>query len=115
LGVAILALLASLFLIGKQGRFGKFNFKWTKLLVGGVGLSFIGVAVIAAITIAIRAKSLFDAPLQGYFYMHLDEPFNTGGETNFQPAYWMAYGVGLFCILLAILSDRIIGRAKIKS
>ncbi len=54
LGLCILALLFSLYLGDKKVKLAKFSFKWSSLLVGIVGLSYVVAAITAVIIAMIR-------------------------------------------------------------
>lgn len=106
LAVSIGLLLYSMWLKGK----------WGKLLVGGVGLAYIGFAVIATIYAAISTGE-FDISLLGTSHVTIQYGHAMGAsvDASFQPGYYMAYGVGLLCIALALLRNKIIGKPKLNA
>lgn len=83
--------------------------KWGKLLVGGVGLAYIGFAVIATIYAAIRTGD-YGMSLLGPGYISMGPEMGTGVDATLRFGYFMAYGVGLLCIALALLRDKITGK-----
>ncbi len=111
LGICIALLLFSLLAKEKAVSLGKFKFSLPQVLIGGVGLSYIVVVVIAVIVIAIRAGDFFDTPLQGHIFIDLGEAgLVVGAWTSLRLGYWLACAVGPFCVVLALLRDKIIGK-----
>lgn len=110
LGICVVALLYGSWLGEKEARIGKFKFKVPKLLIGGVGLSYIVVAVLAVIIAAIRTGD-FGVTLFGTSRV-LDHPI-IDAEAGLRFGYWLACGVGLLCIALALLREKIIGKSRI--
>jgi len=115
LGLCIALLLSSLFVKGKTFNLGKFRFSLPKVLIGSVGLSYIVFSVLAVVVAAIRTGAYFGTPLQGYFLINLGEPFVSDAYTSLEFGYWLACGVGPLLIVLALLRDRIIGKAKLSA
>ena len=113
LGLCIAALLFSLFASEKRVGLGKFKLSLPKLLIGGVGLSYIIVAVVAIIVAAIRTGA-FDLPLQGSTSFTVG-PERVSIDASLRFGYYMAYAVGLSCIALALLRDKIIGKPKLEN
>lgn len=111
LGLCMVALVISLF-VEKQFTLGRFRLSLPQVLIGLVGLSYV-IAVATAFAIAqIRAgaggvdfvgSSIVPNPM-------------TGGNTRFtgelKPGYWMAGAAGLFLVVLALLRNAIIGKAR---
>ena len=99
----IAALLFSLFLKGK----------WGKLLLGGAGLGYIGFSAIAMIYAWISVSS------QGLAFIGSSPiPFIFHTPTmvaTLEPWFFIAQGVGLLCIALALLRDRITGKPKLSA
>jgi len=103
LAVSVGLLLYSMCLKGKRG----------KLLLGLVGLAYIGFTVTATIYAAIStgayemsmigASSVTVSGIPGDVY------------ASFQPGYYLAYGVGLLCIALALLRDKVTGKPKLNT
>lgn len=111
LGICILALLFSLFASSKKGiKLGKLNISLPSIIIGIVGLSYIIVPVTALIMIALNAPKYFDAPIQGKIYVSVSSFEASWVNTGFDTAYWMAYAVGIFLVLLAVFRNKIIGK-----
>jgi len=115
LGLCIALLLSSLFVKEKTFNLGKFRFSLPKVLIGGVGLSYIIVAVLAVIIAAIRTGAYFQTPLQGQFTINIGDPFVSSAFTSLEFGYWLACGVGPLLIVLALLRNKIIGKARLNS
>jgi len=115
LGICVAALLYGSWLGEKEVKIGKFKFKWPKLLVGGVGLSYIVVVVLAVIVAAIRTGDFYGMHLIGYSYFEVATHVESGVEAGLRFGYWLACGVGPLCIALALLRDRIIGKPKLNT
>jgi hypothetical protein len=110
LGLAIVALLFSLFAKEKTVGFGKFKFKLPTLLIGIVGLSYIIVVITAVVMIAIRSGDFYKTPLMGQVYVRNVEAVAT---SRLLLGYWMACGTGLFITILALLRSKIVGNKSV--
>jgi len=110
LGLAVALLLYSLFASEKRVSLGRFSWSLPKLLVGGVGLSYIVIVAAALITIAIKSGSFYGAPVQGTIFVSLEEQYESYVDTSLLFGYWLACGVGPFLVLLALFRNKIIGR-----
>lgn len=111
LGICMLALAISLF-VERRITLGRFRFSLPRLLVGLVGLSYV-IAVGTAFAIAqIRAG---DGGVQFVGSSIVHNPM-TGGNTRFtgelKLGYWLAAAAGLFLVVLALLRNVIVGRAR---
>lgn len=107
LGICVVALLYGSWLGEKEVKIGRLKSKVSKLLIGIIGLSYILVAVVAVIIAAIRTgdygMTLFGTSLV------VEHPA-VYAEGNLQFGYWMACGVGLLCMALSLLRNKIIGQ-----
>jgi len=111
LGAAILALLVGAWIQNKSlSLFGK-KFDLPRWIVGLVGFTYVIAAVTAVIVIAMRAGSFFNTPVQGYFSIEFSE-IHSGGNASLQLGYWLAWGVGIFLMVLGLLRNKIVGKAK---
>lgn len=108
-GLCMVALLVSLCVKAKQLRIGRFKIQLSQLLVGGVGVSYIVAAVMAAVYASIRLKAFFDTPLQGRKPVDLGEALRTYVNTSLLLGYYLTYCAGLSLIALAALHKKIIG------
>jgi hypothetical protein len=107
------ALLISLFAGEEKVSLGKSRFSLQKVLVGGVGLSYIIIVLGCAIVIAMRAPQFYGASLQGSVFVHMAEHEGNAEsyvETSLQLGYWLACSVGPLLLVLALLRDKIIGK-----
>jgi hypothetical protein len=109
LGICTVALLYGSWLGEKSVRVGRFYVKLSKLLIGGVGISYIVIAVLAVIVAAIQTGHYYGSHLLGVTYFEEDYFLSA----SLQPGYYMAHGVGLLCIALALLHDKIMGKPKL--
>jgi len=113
LGLAIAALLIGAWIkdksIGLLGR--KFNL--SKLLIGVVGFSYIVVVIVAVIVITVNARSGGLTNPLGRTFIVVGLTESTWVSARLLFGYWLACGVGPLLIVLALLRDRIIGKAKL--
>ncbi|GAI56414.1 unnamed protein product, partial [marine sediment metagenome] len=114
LGICIGLLLLSLLVKGKAFSLGKFRFSLPKVLIGGVGLSYIVVVVLAVIIAAIRTGDFYNVKLIGYSFVSLGESYESGIESGLQFGYWLASGVGSLLIVLALFRNKIVGKRLLK-
>lgn len=112
LGICVILLLYSLFAKEKTFNLGKFRLSLPQVLIGCVGLSYILTVIIAVIVAAIRTAD-FGMHLIGYSYIDRGYPYVSDAHAGFLFGYWLAWGVGLLLIALALLRNRIIGKAKL--
>jgi len=111
LAVAIVALLVGAWIQNKNlSLFGR-KFDLSRWLVGLVGFSYVFAAVTAVIVIAIRAGSFFNTPVQGYFSIEFSE-MHSGANSSLQLGYWLAWGVGLYLMVLGLLRNKIVGKTQ---
>jgi len=115
--VCLLALLLGLFVKEKALGLGKFRLSLPQVLIGGVGLSYIVVVLVAVIYAAIRLRNFYGTPLIGTAFVALEASgdVGTGVESALLFGYWLACGVGPLCIALALLRDKIIGKPTLKA
>jgi len=111
LGLCIAALLFSLFASSaKRVGVGKLGVSLPQALIGGVGLSYIGIVIIAVIVMLSRLEGFYNAPLIGTFIIDMGDPYMSAVNTNLLLGYWLACGVGPLLIILGLLRNKIIGR-----
>lgn len=113
LGLCIGLLLFSLFASEKRVGLGKFKLSLPHVIIGGVGLSYIVVVVLAVIIAAIRTGDFYGIHLIGKSFFSLGYPIEGNVEAGFLFGYWLACGVGPLLIVLALLRNKIIGKAKL--
>jgi len=113
LGLCVGALVYSLFTGDKEVKISKLNIKWDSLLNGIVGFSFIVVAVMAAIIAMIKMGQygMHFIGTTSYAIPGYEEEAEIGVVANVEASlrfgYWLAYGAGLFLIVLAFFRRRI--------
>jgi hypothetical protein len=81
-------------------------------LIGGIGLSYIAYAAIAAVWIYIRT-GYYGISLQGLTI--IDEKEWVFIYASFQIGYYLAYTAGFTCIVLALFRNKIVGKPKISA
>jgi hypothetical protein len=113
LGIAVLALVFSLFAKAKQFKFGSIKLTLPSLLIGLVGLSYIVVVITMFVVATIRTGEYFGGiNLIGYTYIDLGEPYMSGADAGLLFGYWLACVVGPLLVLLAIFRNKIIGEPE---
>ena len=112
LGLSMVALLVAAFIRGKEFLIGKFKVTISQFLIGGVGFSYIIVAIVMAIYASIRMKGFFNTPLQGLTSIDLGDSMHSYAETRLTLGYWLIYVSGLFTVLLAVFQKMIIGKSE---
>ncbi len=110
-GVAIVALLVGAVVQDKSASLLGRKFDLSRWIVGLVGFTYVIAVVTAVIAISIRAGSFFNTPVQGYFSINFSE-IESGGNASLELGYWLAWGVGLFLIVIALLRNKIVGKTK---
>jgi hypothetical protein len=111
LGICIAALLLAAWIENKDVRLIGRNVNLSKLLVGVVGFLYIFAAVLAVIVAAIRTAD-YGLTLQGHTDFERG-PARIGVDASAQFGYILAYGVGLLCIALAFLREKIVGQLSV--
>ena len=113
-GLFIGLLLFSLFAKEKEVRLAKLKSTLPKVLIGGVGLSFILIVVTAAIVIAIRTGDFYGVKLIGTVDIVFSEFEVSDVVTGLNLGYWLACSVGPLLIVLALFRNKIIGQRLMK-
>jgi hypothetical protein len=108
LGIAILALFASMFLKDKAVKILKFKLTLPQLIILIVGISYIVVLVVAAIFAAIRTGDFWGLHLVGTTLVVIND-LESDVVAGFLPGYYLAYVAGIFMVVLALLRNKIIG------
>jgi len=112
LGICVIALLYGSWVVEKDITIGKLKSRVSTLLIGGVGLSYILIVVLAVVIAAIRTGD-FGVTLFGISRVVYHPIIDV--EASLQFGYWLACAVGPLCIVLALLRDKIIVKPKIKA
>jgi hypothetical protein len=112
LGLALLALLISLFVKDRVIKLWKFKLALPSLVIGLVGLSYILVPVVAILYMTVRMKGFYGGiPLQGHITIPLEAGSMEGHiTTSLEIGYYLAYAAGALLVILAVLRNRILGR-----
>lgn len=115
LAACMAVLLISLFASAKvKLGIARWKFSLPQVLVGGVGISYIVFVVVCVAVIAMRAPQFYNAPLQGSVFIHMAEHEGNAEsyvETSLQMGYWLACAVGPLLVALALLRNKIVGKA----
>jgi hypothetical protein len=106
-GICIAALLYSLVAKEKVFTLGKLKLPLPQIVIGGVGLSYIIVVILAVIVAAIRSGDFFNMSLVGFTY--IEEAYGNVYGTLL-PGYWLACVTGPLLVFLAVFRNKIIGR-----
>ena len=112
LGLCVVALWYTFWVGEKEFKWGKRKFKLAKLFIGGVGLSYILVAVLAVIIAKIRISE-YGMSLLGDSYVSTGWVAGTEVNAKLLFGYFLAHGAGVMCIVLALLRDKILGKTKL--
>jgi hypothetical protein len=110
LGICLLALLYSAFWGRKEIKIGKKTLTLSSLLIGLVGISYIIAAILAVIIAAIRTGDYFDMKLLQPSMIQVYPEVWVKGDLMW--GYYLIYGFGILCILIALLRKKIIGESK---
>ena len=109
LGLVIALLAFSLFAKEKGFNVWRVRLTLPSLIIGAVGLSYIGVLITAAGVMTIRLADA-DMPLTGRVVVSVGSDIGTGiVYTGIQLGYMLAAAAGLLLIILAFLRNKIIG------
>lgn len=109
LGLAIAALLFSLFANDKPIKVWKVRFTLPSLIIGAVGLSYVVVVISAGGVTAMRLADS-NMPLTGRIVVDVGSDIGTGiVYTGLQLGYMLAAAAGLALIVIALLREKIIG------
>ncbi|MFC2026848.1 hypothetical protein ACFLUX_02615 [Chloroflexota bacterium] len=115
LGICIGAVSYSLWLAEKEVKIVRLKLKRSQLLIGGVGLSYIFIVILAVIVAMIRTEEFFDLKFIGSTFIQITQAEESWVDTKLLPGYWLACGVGPLLIILALLRNKIIGRPKLSA
>ena len=113
LGIAVLVLLGSLVAPQKTLRLGQFKWSLPQLLIAGVGFSYIVVLIVAAVYGSIRMDEFWHLKLIGSTYVEAGEIEKSYVDSNLQPGYWLAAAAGVLLVVLGLLRNKIVGKAKL--
>ncbi len=114
LGIIVVLLLSSLLVREKAFSLGRLRLSLPQAIIGGVGFVHLIFAVVTPIMITIKLGqsplSGVTTPLQGTVVLDLGYPYVSEATSSLRLGYWLAWGVGTFLIVLALLRNKIIGR-----
>lgn len=109
LGLAIAALLLSMFVKNKEVTFWKIKTTLPSILILIVGITYVIVAIVAAIFATIRLEDFAGMKLIGTYFIDWGYPNQTDATGSLMLGYWLTYGAGIYCIILALLRNKITG------
>ncbi len=112
LGLCVVALLVGIVIKEASVKIGKLTLKWSQILVGGVGLAYIVMAIVAAVFASYRMGTAFGAPLQGRAFIDMGDPLIAYVDTRLLPGYYVLYAAGLTLLLVGIFRDKIINKTE---
>lgn len=114
LGICVVLLLSSLLVREKAFGLGRLRLSLPQAIIGGVGFVHLIFAAVTAIMITIKLGQFqlsgVTTPLQGTVVLDLGYPYVSEATSSLRLGYWLAWGVGTFLIVLALLRNKIIGR-----
>jgi hypothetical protein len=113
LGLVIAALVIGAWIKDKSiGLLGR-RLNLSRWLIGIVGFSYIVVVVLAVIVAAVRTGDYGGLHLLGMSFVSISHFSESYLEAQLLFGYWMACAVGPLLIVLALLRNKIIGKAKL--
>ncbi len=107
----MVALVVSAFVKDKILGVGRVRFSLPTWLISGVGVTFIGCAVIAMVYAAMEMSKFYEMQLLGEQMLQIDPESHSFSAVYPQllPGYYLAYIAGVYCIALGLLINRIKG------
>ena len=111
--LSIVALISTLFIKDKKfNMLGKIKISIPGAIIGLVGFSYICVAAIGLIVMAVRTGDFYETHLIGSTAVFdvFEEALNV--EANLELGYYLIPSFGLFLIILALLRSKIVGCGK---
>ena len=112
LGLVIVALLVGAWLINKNVKLFSRELNLSRWLIGIAGFSYIVVVICAVIIATIRAAEV-GVPLLGRSFVAMGSMSVSWIEGHIMLGFWLACAAGLLFIVLALLRNKIIGKAKL--
>ena len=113
LGISVVLLLSSLLVREKAFSLGRLRLSLPQAIIGGVGFVHLIFAAVTTIMITINLGGVqlsgVTTPLQGTVVLDLGYPYVSEATSSLRLGYWLAWGVGTFLIVLALLRNKIIG------
>jgi len=110
LGLAILALLIGLVVMGRSGKLLRFRFNVSSFIVGFVGFSYAAVVGIFLIIAAIRTGDFWGTHLLGETFVNVGGAYQTWVIAKLQMGFYLAISTAVLLLALGIFRSRIIGR-----
>ena len=118
LGISVVLLLSSLLVREKVFSLGRLRLSLPQAIIGGVGFVHLIFAAVTPIMIMINLGGFqlsgVTTPLQGTVVLDLGYPYVSEATSSLRLGYWLAWGVGTFLIVLALLRNKIIGRRPVE-
>ena len=111
-GLCMLALLVGLFLKDKSIKLGKIKLSLPQMLILLVGISYIAVVVIAIIVMKIEMAKWWGMQLIGTVQLDVGEVFKSPVKCELLLGFWLACCTGPLLVALALLRNKIIGKAE---
>jgi hypothetical protein len=111
LGLVVVALLIGAWLKDKSIGLFRRRFNLSRWLIGIVGFSYVVVVILAVIVASIRTSDFGMTHFLGGNYVSYGWKAESYVEGQLLLGYWLACAVGPLLIVLALLRNRIIGKA----
>ena len=112
--ISVVLLLSSLVVGEKTFSLGRLRLSLPQAIIGGVGFVHLIFAAVIPIMITIKLGQFqlagVTTPLQGTVTFNLGDPYVSEATSSLRLGYWLAWGVGTFLVVLALLRNKIIGR-----
>ncbi len=103
--VCMIALLVGLWFHGVNVRIGRLGLKLSQLLIGGVGISYLAVGIIAAVYGSIRAEATMGVPLVGRTFVNMGGEFASYVNSRFLIGYYLVFVAAILLIGLALIRN----------
>lgn len=114
LGVCVVLLVASVVVKEKSIETAGLLVSLPRALVGAVGIAYMAAPAIATLAIMYNLGQFevdgVSVPLQGTVLLDFGPPWTSDVTSSLRSGYWLAWSVGAFLIILAMLRPRIVDR-----
>jgi hypothetical protein len=112
LAACMIALILSLVLKDRAIGLGKIKLSLPRVLLGGVGLSYMIALVVAVVFASMRmdTPAFYNMKFIGYTRIVMDVEMAAGGVTaDLLPGYYVAWVAGVFMVVLALFRNKLVG------
>jgi hypothetical protein len=112
LGLCLAALLFAIWKMDKSVRLIGRNFNLSRLLVGIVGLSYVAIILAFYFYAKMRVEAFSGMQFVGTTWIEAGTTTKSYVTSSLRLGLWLACGVAPFLMLLALLRNKIVGRAR---